>query len=198
MGKKTILMPVADEIFSPTMFCQDENDLLRLYPYEELGGMYGNIITPLEHTNDNYFFYRKILNDSYMLICGECHSYYSKEEYEKAKYYADEDFHDHKLFFIDEPSLTNDDEIDEDVLLNKETKKVATKLQQLKQETPTKKELRVYVIDITKTEIIGMETTDKKFMSVAEEQGTVYSIEGFEKAFNYDDLNQTNCLIKII
>ena len=52
------------------------------------------------------------------------------------------------------------------------------------------KEMRVYVID---TYLIEEENainyTDNDFMEVAERLGTVFTLKGFEKAFNNEELN---------
>lgn len=52
------------------------------------------------------------------------------------------------------------------------------------------KEIRVYVLD---TYLIEEENainyTDEQFMEQAENNGTVFSLKGFEKAFNNEELN---------
>lgn len=40
--------------------------------------------------------------------------------------------------------------------------------------------------------------TDKEFMTLAEEQGTVYSLKGFQDAFNYTDSISEDYYIRII
>lgn len=69
------------------------------------------------------------------------------------------------------------------------------------------KEYRVYVIDITKDDIsdnLAENITDESyldnetFMTIAEKQETVYTLLGFQTAFNADDLNCGNSYIRII
>ena len=51
------------------------------------------------------------------------------------------------------------------------------------------KELRVYVIDINEIEEINLnEISDEQFMNIAEEQGIVYTLKGFETAFNRENV----------
>ena len=59
-------------------------------------------------------------------------------------------------------------------------------------------EKRVYIVDMAKTNktLKDFQESNEVFMQVAEEQGTVYSLEGFEKAFNTQTL--ANGLIKIL
>ena len=40
--------------------------------------------------------------------------------------------------------------------------------------------------------------TDEEFMTLAEEQGTVYSLKGFQDAFNYTDAISEDYYIRII
>lgn len=40
--------------------------------------------------------------------------------------------------------------------------------------------------------------TDEEFMTLAEEQGTVYSLKGFQDAFNYTDSISEDYYIRII
>lgn len=60
------------------------------------------------------------------------------------------------------------------------------------------KELRVYVVDIDIIENYTGFITDDIFMELAEKQGTVYSIKGFEIAFNYQELNTSTDMVKFI
>ena len=60
------------------------------------------------------------------------------------------------------------------------------------------KELRVYVVDINTVEEQTDLVTDEVFMELAEQRGTVYSIEGFELAFNYEELNTSTDMIRFI
>ena len=54
-----------------------------------------------------------------------------------------------------------------------------------------KTETRVYLIDLHKAEkgIKHWNFTDEQFMDIAEEQGYVYSLEGFSKAYNTSQLD---------
>lgn len=64
-----------------------------------------------------------------------------------------------------------------------------------------KKELRVYLIDIEKLdECIGADDlSDNEFIEIAEEQGTVFSLKGFQESFNRtDEINTTNQYLRII
>jgi len=60
-------------------------------------------------------------------------------------------------------------------------------------------ETRVYGINIDE---IGETSINKlttgEFMDLAEEQGNVWSLKGFERDFNQDFLNQTNLFIKFV
>ena len=40
--------------------------------------------------------------------------------------------------------------------------------------------------------------TDEIFMELAEQRGTVYSLKGFELAFNYEELNTSTDMIRFI
>lgn len=57
-------------------------------------------------------------------------------------------------------------------------------------------EIRVYMIEV---EDKGSDDyTNEEFMKEAEEQGTVYSLKGFQDYFNYEDWNCQNYYIRII
>jgi len=60
------------------------------------------------------------------------------------------------------------------------------------------KEKIVYLVDIYKYEVNIDVITDKEFMSLAMESGTIYSLKGFEEALNLDEINMQHYLIKII
>jgi hypothetical protein len=51
---------------------------------------------------------------------------------------------------------------------------------------------RVYAIDVPDNDL-----TDDEFMDLAEQQGRVWTLEGFEKAFNNDEVSD-QWIIKII
>ena len=60
------------------------------------------------------------------------------------------------------------------------------------------KELRIYVVNVdTLEEQTGL-ITDDVFIELAEKQGTVYSLKGFELAFNYQELNTSTDIIRFI
>jgi len=62
------------------------------------------------------------------------------------------------------------------------------------------KELRVYIVDINflKEDVDAREFTDEEFMTEAESQGTVYSLQGFQIAVNYQELLLDESYIRII
>ena len=56
---------------------------------------------------------------------------------------------------------------------------------------------RIYIINVPENK--GSDDfTDDEFMDMAEEQGTVYSLKGFQNAFNYEDGINENKYIRII
>ena len=57
-----------------------------------------------------------------------------------------------------------------------------------------KSETRVYIIDSS----YAIPTTDEDFMTLAEEIGRVYTLEGFQKAFNLEEVNSAIDYIRII
>ena len=61
------------------------------------------------------------------------------------------------------------------------------------------KEQRVYMIDIDDLDIPKFDKiTDKIFMEISEKQGNVYSLGGFTKAFNGEEINSNTDIIRII
>lgn len=69
------------------------------------------------------------------------------------------------------------------------------------------KELRVYVIDIEEIDDdfldnMGIDQSvqlnDEDFITVAEEQGNVYTLNGFAQAFNHQDINSSTDIIRFI
>lgn len=67
----------------------------------------------------------------------------------------------------------------------------------------TKKEMRVYVIDSNRFDydIENMDIfkwSDEKWMDESEEQGSVYSLKGFQYAINGDELNTFSMYIRFI
>jgi hypothetical protein len=59
-------------------------------------------------------------------------------------------------------------------------------------------EIRVYGIDLENYEFDTFPGSweDEKFISEAEIQGNVWSLQGFERDFNEDSLNQNNLFIR--
>ena len=60
-----------------------------------------------------------------------------------------------------------------------------------------KVEMRVYVLesDLENSEKL---LTDEEFMYLAEEQGRVYTLQGFQEAFNLEEINSTIDVIRFI
>lgn len=65
---------------------------------------------------------------------------------------------------------------------------------------PQQSETRVYVIDVDNYEFDDSPKIwdDKKFINEAEIQGTVFTLEGFQKDFNYGDINSFTDVIRFI
>lgn len=69
-------------------------------------------------------------------------------------------------------------------------------------EQETKKEIRVYVIDIDSIskELDGKrmkDITKEEFMAESEKQGLVYTLEKFEQAFNQEEVSTNYMFIRI-
>jgi hypothetical protein len=60
---------------------------------------------------------------------------------------------------------------------------------------PKKVEVRVYALNINK---INTLLSDPEFQDLAEDEGRVYSLEGFQEAFNRADIDSNLNLIRII
>ena len=61
------------------------------------------------------------------------------------------------------------------------------------------KEIRVYVVDVhSDTDELIPLLSDEEFMNVAEHNGTVYTLQGFQYAFNNDLINSSEEFIRII
>jgi hypothetical protein len=64
------------------------------------------------------------------------------------------------------------------------------------------KEIRVYLVDFYNYEFDDNDSpydfNDERFMSEAEKQGNVYSLIGFQYAYNKGDINCENSYIRII
>ena len=72
---------------------------------------------------------------------------------------------------------------------------------------PQEVETRVYVVENVDSiglmsDILGeklySELTDEEFMDLAEEEGRVYSLQGFQEAFNSEDVNTAIDVIRFI
>lgn len=60
------------------------------------------------------------------------------------------------------------------------------------------KEFRVYVVDVDVFENVDEFITNEKIMEIAESTGRVYSLNGFQVAFNNLEVNTNTDLIRII
>lgn len=59
--------------------------------------------------------------------------------------------------------------------------------------------MRVYVINIDLVEdVYPVKLSNEEFMNIAEEQGLVYTLLGFQDAFNECLVNTDNCFIRFI
>jgi len=68
-------------------------------------------------------------------------------------------------------------------------------------ETAVNSETRVYVVDTEDdrmNDVYWEELTDEEFMFEAEEQGKVYTLDGFAKAFNFEEINSSTDAIRFI
>lgn len=63
-----------------------------------------------------------------------------------------------------------------------------------------KTEIRVYLVDLYEVNHTQKPRSwsDKKFIKEAEKQGLVYTLQGFANAYNEDEINQFNTIIRII
>lgn len=57
--------------------------------------------------------------------------------------------------------------------------------------------MRVYVIDTTNLDKGFEEMSQEEFMTESERQGRVYSIQGFQRAFNEEEVNVNTDVILI-
>ena len=60
------------------------------------------------------------------------------------------------------------------------------------------KELRVYVVDTNLLEVSYEELTDGEFVQEAENQGNVYSLVGFQEAFNDGEIDAPVEVLRVI
>lgn len=63
---------------------------------------------------------------------------------------------------------------------------------------PALSETRVYVVDLNNNDFDGDNTTDEEFMKMAENDGRVYTIDGFQQAFNFEEINSSIDVIRFI
>lgn len=64
---------------------------------------------------------------------------------------------------------------------------------------PQQSETRVYVIDTFNVrERNWNDLTDEEFITLAEEDGNIYTLEGFQEAFNSQDINTEIDVIRFI
>ena len=67
-----------------------------------------------------------------------------------------------------------------------------------KDRLPYEVETRVYVVDLNDNDFDGDNTTDEEFMTLAEENGRVYTLDGFQEAFNFEEINSSIDVIRFI
>ena len=61
------------------------------------------------------------------------------------------------------------------------------------------REFRVYIVDVhSDTDELIPLLTDEEFMNMAEHNGTVYSLSGFQHAYNNDLINSNEEFIRIM
>jgi hypothetical protein len=68
-------------------------------------------------------------------------------------------------------------------------------------ETAVNTETRVYVVDLGDARVDDVDVqglTDEEFQFEAEEQGRVYTLDGFSEAFNFEDINSNTDVIRFI
>lgn len=74
--------------------------------------------------------------------------------------------------------------------------------EQCEKDKPQEVEIRVYVIEASNSlrydEKIFTQLTDDEFMNIAEEEGRVYSLVGFQEAFNEIEVDTTVDCIRFI
>lgn len=66
-----------------------------------------------------------------------------------------------------------------------------------KDRLPYEVEIRVYVID-TQQHLNDLAYTDEEFMKQAEDEGRVYTLQGFQEAFNLEEINSAIDVIRFI
>lgn len=204
MGKKSIRVPFTEDA-SIAAFSQTRDDMLKLYTEEDMKGFWGNVIVPLH--GDEHFYYRKVLDDNTMIICGECYSCSTEERFneELGSYVQEHRFSD--IGFIEEDSLEDDDggfiqEETEGKLMEQNTNADSLPPEQ---DTETRNdpgfktpELRAYVVYWDDLCGKTVPLTDEDYITEAEQQGMVYSIPKFQEAFNDDEINSTICSVRFL
>lgn len=68
-------------------------------------------------------------------------------------------------------------------------------------ETAVNSETRVYVVDLGDARVDDVDVqglTDEEFQFEAEEQGRVYTLDGFAEAFNSEEINSNTDIIRFI
>ena len=63
---------------------------------------------------------------------------------------------------------------------------------------PYEVETRVYVVDMNDNNYNGDETSDEDFMDMAEADGRAYSLDDFQYAFNFSEVNTEIDVIRFI
>jgi hypothetical protein len=59
------------------------------------------------------------------------------------------------------------------------------------------KEIRVYVLETSKYNQ-ALLWENEMFMRIAEQDGSIYTLEGFQRAFNEEEIDSRYCLIRFI
>jgi hypothetical protein len=67
-----------------------------------------------------------------------------------------------------------------------------------KNRLPYEVETRVYIVDSNFSDCFVNELPDNEFIELAEEQGRVYTLEGFQEAFNLAEINSSIDVIRFI
>ena len=63
---------------------------------------------------------------------------------------------------------------------------------------PYEVETRAYVVDTNFSDCFANDLSDDEFIELAEEQGRVYTIQGFQEAFNLQEINSSIDTIRFI
>ena len=59
-------------------------------------------------------------------------------------------------------------------------------------------ETRAYVLEISDSEVSETSISDEEFQTLAEQQGRVYTLQGFQEAFNLEEINSAIDVIRFI